>query len=87
VPFLQLPFRLIFAYAVLVFQGPTNRKQFVVTCKRCRSDVLTGVKGFPFQSVVVKCQLCGERRRYLPSEVFLGRPDHLVAHKNRIGAR
>jgi hypothetical protein len=33
--FLQLPFRLIFAYAVLVFQGPANHKQFVVTCKRC----------------------------------------------------
>jgi hypothetical protein len=70
----------------VVFKGLTNRKQFVVTGKRCRRDVPTGLKEFPFQSVVVECQLCGEQRRYLPTEVFLGKPDHLVAHQNRIGA-
>lgn len=48
------------------------RKQFVVTCKRCRRDVPSGLKVFPFQSIVVSCPLCGELRRYLPSEVFLG---------------
>jgi hypothetical protein len=80
-------FRQLFAYAESMFQGPTNRKQFVVTCKRCRRDVPTGLNEFPFQSIAVECQLCGEKRRYLPSEVFLGKPDHLVARLNRIGAR
>jgi hypothetical protein len=64
-----------------MFQGPTNRKQFVVACKRCRHNVPTGVSDFPFQSIEVECRLCGERRRYLPSEVFLGKPDHLVVHQ------
>jgi RNase P subunit RPR2 len=55
-----------------------ERKQFIVTCKDCRRDVPSGVKEFPFQSIVVTCPLCKEKRRYLPSEVFLGRPNHLV---------
>ena len=56
-----------------------ERKQFVVTCKDCHRDVPSGVKEFPFQSIVVACPSCKEQRRYLPSEVFLGRPNHLVA--------
>jgi hypothetical protein len=56
-----------------------ERKQFIVACKGCRWDVPSGVKEFPFQSIVVICPLCKEQRRYLPSEVFLGRPNHLVA--------
>ena len=64
-----------------------DRKQFVVTCKRCRRDVPAGVREFPFQSVVVTCPLCGEQRRYLPSEVFLGRPDQLVAKQMKSALR
>ena len=60
-----------------------DRKQFVVTCKRCRRDVPAGVKEFPFQSIVVTCPLCGEQRRYLPSEVLLGRSNHHVAKQAR----
>jgi RNase P subunit RPR2 len=56
---------------------------FVVTCKRCRRDVPSGVREFPFQSITVECPLCGELRRYLPSEVFLGRPDGLVSRQQR----
>lgn len=66
-----------------MFQGPANRKLFVVTCKRCRRDVPSGVSEFPFQSIQVTCCLCGEERRYLPSEVFLGRVDRLVVHQVR----
>jgi len=68
-----------------MFQGPSARKVFVVTCKRCRRDVPTGVKEFPFQSITVSCPLCGEMRRYLPSEVLLGKPHHLVA--KQVGTR
>ena len=56
-----------------------ERKLFVVECKRCRRDVPAGVPDFLFQSIIVICPLCGEQRRYLPSEVSLGRPNHLVA--------
>jgi hypothetical protein len=31
--------------------------------------------------------LCGELRRYLPPEVFLGRPAQLVVHQQRDGGR
>ncbi len=78
---------LLFAYHAGMFQMPGNRKTFVVTCKRCRHDVPSGVSEFPFQSITVECPLCSELRRYLPSEVFLGRPDQLVIHQQRAGGR
>jgi RNase P subunit RPR2 len=60
-----------------------GRKQFVVNCKDCRRDVRSGVKEFPFKSIAVTCPLCEEQRRYLPSEVFLGRPSHQAAKQAR----
>ena len=82
---LALVLRLIFAYTrSMAFGFPTvERKVFVVTCKRCRRDIPSGVREFPFQSITVKCPLCGELRRYLPSEVFLGRPDQLLRRQSR----
>ena len=77
--------RHIFAYPLLMFQGSSTRQTFVVACKKCRRDVPTGVAEFPFQSIIVECALCGEKRHYLPSEVFLGRPDQLVARQKRTG--
>lgn len=77
--------RHMFAYNVTMFQGPSTRKTFVVTCKRCRRDVPTGQREFPFQSVTVECPLCSEKRRYLPSEIFLGSADQLVTHQKRTG--
>jgi hypothetical protein len=67
--------------------GMPERKLFVVECKRCRRNVAAGVKQFPFQSIVVCCPLCGERRQYLPSDVYLGRPNPLVAKQVRTGLR
>jgi hypothetical protein len=71
---------------VTMFQGLSARKTFVVACKKCRRDVPTGVAEFPFQSIVVECPLCGEKRRYLPSEIFLGRVDQLVSRQMRTRA-
>lgn len=82
-----MDFRLLFAYPFRMFQGPSTRKTFVVVCKKCRRNVLTGMAEFPFQSIIVECVLCGERRRYLPSEIFLGRVDQLVARQQRAGRR
>jgi len=66
-----------------MFGSIPTRKSFVVVCKRCRREVPSGVRQFPFQSIVVECPLCGELRRYLPSEVFLGLPHSLVNQVNR----
>jgi len=82
-----MDFRYIFAYPLFMFQGPSTRKTFVVACKKCCRDVATGVAEFPFQSIIVECALCGEKRRYLPSEVFLGLVDQLVARQKRAGGR
>jgi hypothetical protein len=63
----------------VAFRFPiVERKQFIVTCKRCRREVPAGVPAFPFRSIVVACTLCGELRRYLPSEVFWGKAPALV---------
>ena len=82
-----MDFRLMFPYLLHMFQGPSTRKTFVVVCKKCRRDVPTGVAEFPFQSIIVECALCGEKRRYLPSEIFLGRVDQLVARQQRAEGR
>ena len=83
----DMDFRYIFANPLFMFQGPSTRKTFVAACKKCRRDVPTGVAEFPFQSIIVECALCGEKRRYLPSEVFLGLVDQLVARQKRAGGR
>jgi hypothetical protein len=69
-----------------MFGSVPGSKSFVVTCKRCRREVPSGVREFPFQSIVVSCPLCGELRRYLPSEVFLGKPHALVGKQVHAGA-
>jgi hypothetical protein len=78
--------RFSFAYTLTMFQGASLRKTFVVACKKCRRDVPTGVSEFPFQSIVIECPLCGEKRRYLPSEISLGRVDQLVNDQRRTRA-
>src|ERR1035437_3367347 len=82
-----LDVRLTFSSHASMFPVPGNRKSFVVTCKQCRRDVPSGVREFPFQSITVECPLCSELRRYLPSEVFLGKPDQLVVHQQRAGGQ
>ena len=81
----QMHIRHVSAYALLSMMafGIQERKLFSVECKRCRRDIPAGVEQFPFQSIMVTCPLCGEQRRYLPSEVLLGRPNHLVAKQAR----
>jgi hypothetical protein len=60
-----------------------TRKVFVVECKLCRRNVPAGVQEFPFKPVAVIYPPCGVRRAYLPSELFLGRVNNLVAKQNR----
>ena len=60
------------------FQGRVKPTHFVVTCKRCRREVPSGCATMPEENRVVRCPLCGELRRYRPSEVFLGFPHTLL---------
>jgi len=60
-------------------QGQVRPTHFVVNCKRCRHAVPAGVKAFPADNLVIACPLCGELRRYRPSEVYLGFPHQLIA--------
>ena len=73
--------RLFFAYTVLMFPGPESAKLVVVQCKGCHENIPAPVEGMPAQPIAARCPLCHEHRRYLPSEVFLGRLSHLMIRK------
>jgi hypothetical protein len=71
---LWMTFLLFFAYTPLMFQGPPARLHpFVVKCKGCRESVPAPVETLPASRIAMKCPLCGEHRRYLPTEIFQGR--------------
>ena len=57
-------------------------KSCVVCCKKCGHDVLAGTDSFPASSIFVVCSLCGEKRKYLPSEVIHGRPHFAVRRRS-----
>ncbi len=74
-------FLFLFAYTQGMFQGPENGKRVVVQCKGCRENIPAPVESMPAQPVATRCPLCGEHRRYLPAEVFLGRLSHFMMRK------
>jgi hypothetical protein len=74
-------FRLLFSYHGLMFPGPESAKRIVVRCKGCRENIPAPVESVPSQPIAARCPLCGEHRRYLPSEVFLGRLSYLFMRK------
>ena len=66
-----------------MFQGPQSWRAFVVRCKRCGENVPAGVETLPASWIAVKCPLCTEHRRYLPTEVFQGRVSYALAQEAR----
>jgi hypothetical protein len=66
---------------ILMFPGPESSKLVVVECKGCHENIPAPVESMPAQPIAAKCPLCHEHRRYLPSEVFLGRLSHLMIRK------
>ena len=69
-------------------QGAVKPTVYVVTCKKCTRSIPSGAQEFPRGNLVVQCSLCGELRRYRPSEVYLGFPDsHLVQQQVSITRR
>jgi hypothetical protein len=65
--------RLMFAYTDFMFQGPKKLHSLVVRCKRCGRDFPAPVETMPASWIAAKCPMCGEHRRYLPTEIFQGR--------------
>ena len=47
---------------------------FVVSCKRCDKVIPSRTNRLPDQAVLVVCPLCSEKRQYLPTEIFQGKP-------------
>jgi len=67
-------FLLFFAIMDSVFHGPPQQiYDFVITYKRCRENIAAPVQTMPDSWIIHTCPLCGERRRYLPAEIFKGR--------------
>ena len=60
------------------FINDRGRKLFVVQCKRCNRDVPAGVTETPVGYIIVRCILCQEIRRYLPSQVGWNYPHYEV---------
>lgn len=61
--------------------GGRKPQAFVVECKRCRRHIMAGVDAFPKDNIRVDCPLCGEKRRYRPSEVYLGWPSEILGRQ------
>jgi hypothetical protein len=81
--------RFIFAYTGSMFHAPTFAiHPFVIACKGCHENIHAPVETLPGSWIVAECPHCGERRRYLPADIFQGRLSHeLVAkpHRSRSG--
>jgi hypothetical protein len=57
-----------------MFHGPPSQwHDFVIRCKRCSENIAAPVETMPDSWIIHTCPLCGERRRYLPVEIFRGR--------------
>jgi RNase P subunit RPR2 len=67
-----------------VGRGDARPKVFVIACKRCKRHILAGAETFPTDNIRVDCPLCGEKRRYRPTEVFLGEPSTLLGEQNKM---
>jgi hypothetical protein len=83
-----LPVSLFIRYSrgMAFFNPVRERPQVVVRCKGCLRDVPAGVLETPKTYIAVKCILCGEHRRYLPTEVGAGVP-HYEALKRMRGQK
>ena len=62
-----------------MFHAPTScLYPFVIACKACHENIPAPVETVPDDWIIAACPLCGQRRRYLPAEIFQGRLSHRV---------
>ena len=64
-----------------MFQDPQSWRDFVIRCKGCRENIPAMVETLPASWIAIRCPLCGEHRRYLPTEVSQGRVSYQVLMK------
>jgi hypothetical protein len=70
-----------------VFHVPTSDLYpFVIVCKECHQNIPAPVETMPGSWIIAECPLCGQQRRYLPTDIFQGRLSHeLLAKPRRTG--
>lgn len=57
-----------------VYHAPTSGLYpFVIVCKGCGQNIPAPVETMPDSWIIAECPLCGQRRRYLPTDIFQGR--------------
>jgi len=65
-----------------MFHGPTpGIHPFVIICKGCQQSIPAPVQTLPDSWIVAEGPLCGEKRRYLPADIFQGRLSHDLLSK------
>jgi hypothetical protein len=76
--------RLIFAYTGFVFNLPESRLcDFTICCKGCGENIPAPVQTLPDTWIIAECPLCGERRAYLPPDIFRGRVSFRLNRRER----
>lgn len=63
--------RFLFGYTLLVFLLPPSRvHDFTICCKGCGANIPAPVETMPASWIAAQCPLCGNKRRYLPGDIF-----------------
>ena len=57
-------------------QPQTRLCDFAIQCKGCGETIPAPVGTMPDSWIVAECPLCGQKRRYLPTEIFRGTLSH-----------
>jgi len=66
----------------LVFNLPQTRHcDFTIRCKKCGENIPAPVGTMPDSWIAAQCPLCGEKRNYLPSEIFQGNLSYKLGPK------
>jgi hypothetical protein len=69
--------RLLFAYTVPVwYLLETRLCDYTLRSKGCSENIPAPVLTMPDTWIIAECTLCGERRSYLPTDIFRGRLSH-----------
>lgn len=55
---------------------------YTLRCKRCAENIPAPVQTMPDTWIIAECPLCGERRLYLPTDIFRGRLSHRLRTLN-----
>ena len=60
-----------------------SRCDFTICCKDCGENIPAPVLTLPDTWIVAACPLCGQKRRYLPSEIFRGNLSYRLERRLR----